>query len=286
VSTRLLTAHDISMRFGGILALNDVDIEVDQGSITALVGPNGAGKTTLFNCLTGFYKPTDGRIFLHQSNTAVNLVEMLGEPFRWSDWIFPRQLLRRLRFKLFGGSYRVARAGIARTFQNIRLFQEMTVIENLLVAQHQLLSRNMLHGLFNSRHYQACQQAAIDRAFSWLEEINLVDEANRLAGDLPYGHQRRLEIARAMCTQPALVCLDEPAAGLNPSETQDLGKLINRLRDVYGVTILLIEHDMPLVMDLSDFIYVLDHGEVIAAGKPEEIRKDPLVLSAYLGTED
>lgn len=280
----LLSVSDLTMHFGGILALNDVSFEVNRHSITAIIGPNGAGKTTLFNCLTGFYRPHDGKIFLLQSRKGeLDLTQLLGQPFQLTDFINPLAFSRRLYYKLFGGSHLTARIGIARTFQNIRLFRQMTVMENLLIAQHHALNRNILAGLFQTTAYQAAEQDAIARAHAWLKVFKLEAFANRLAGELPYGSQRRLEIARAMCTQPRLLCLDEPAAGLNPKETAELSELIRRLRDDYEVTILLIEHDMSLVMQISEHIVVLDHGEVIADGTPEEVKHDAAVLAAYLG---
>lgn len=280
----LLSVSDLTMHFGGILALNEVSFEVNRHSITAIIGPNGAGKTTLFNCLTGFYRPHEGKIFLLQSRKGeLDLTQLLGQPFQLTDFINPLAFSRRLYYKLFGGSHLTARIGIARTFQNIRLFRQMTVMENLLIAQHHALNRNILAGLFQTTAYQAAEQDAIARAHAWLKVFKLETFANRLAGELPYGSQRRLEIARAMCTQPRLLCLDEPAAGLNPKETAELSELIRRLRDDYEVTILLIEHDMSLVMQISEHIVVLDHGEVIADGTPEEIKHDAAVLAAYLG---
>ena len=187
---------------------------------------------------------------------------------------------------MFGGAHLVNRAGLARTFQNIRLFREMSVIENLLVAQHMLVNRNLLAGVFNTRSYRAAENRALDRAFYWLETVDLATSANRLAGTLSYGQQRRLEIARAMCTQPELICLDEPAAGLNPVETEALSAILHRLRADHRISVLLIEHDMPMVMSISDHIVVLDHGEVIAEGTPQQIRHDPRVIAAYLGSDD
>lgn len=279
----LLSVSDVTMYFGGLLALNEVNFEVNPHSITALIGPNGAGKTTLFNCLTGFYIPQQGNIFFQYRHGTRDLVQTLAQPFHVSDLVNPFSLVKRVYNKMFGGSHLIARLGIARTFQNIRLFRQMTVMENLLVAQHIYLNHNLLAGILNTSSYQVAEQDAIERGYAWLKVFGLVKEVNRLAGELPYGSQRRLEIARAMCIDPSLLCLDEPAAGLNPHETDELSDLIRYLRDEHRVTILLIEHDMSLVMDISDHIVVLDHGEVIAEGTASQIRYDPAVLAAYLG---
>ncbi len=282
----LLTVEDLTMRFGGITALSRVGFEVRTGSITALIGPNGAGKTTVFNCVTGFYKATAGTIRLHDGNGGLDLKKILGEPFRLSDFVQPTVFARRLFYKMFGGPHRVSRAGVARTFQNVRLFQEMTSLENLLVAQHDQVDGNLIGGLVNSRRYRLAEAAAVERAGEWLDFFGLKEDANRLAGELPYGHQRRLEIARALCTRPRLICLDEPAAGLNPRETAELSALIRQLRVQHDLTVFLIEHDMGLVMEISDHVVVLDHGIVIARGAPEAVRNDPKVRDAYLGTAD
>ncbi len=255
------------MRFGGILALTDVSFSIAEGSISALIGPNGAGKTTVFNCVTGFYPPSSGNMELMVDGT-------------------PQDLGLLLSAGLFNGSHRIARTGIARTFQNIRLFRDMTVLENLLVAQHHSLNHNLLAGFFRTPSYRSAEQAAINNAIGWLKVVGLLESANRLAGTLPYGHQRRLEIARAMCTHPRLICLDEPAAGLNPRETEELAVLIRALRQDHQVTVLLIEHDMSLVMGISDHIVVLDQGRVIAAGTAQAVANSPEVISAYLGLED
>lgn len=262
----LLTVRGLTQRFGGIVANDNVNFDVARHSITAVIGPNGAGKTTTFNCITGFYRATRGTITLHPGNgRSVEIGELLTRP-------------------LTGGSHQITRAGIARTFQNIRLFHNMTVVENLLVAQHRRLDGNLWRGMWVSRMFREKERDGIARAMQWLDRLNMKEHANRLAGELPYGLQRLLEIARAMCTDPLLICLDEPAAGLNPAETEKLAELIQTLRGEFGVTVLLIEHDMDLVMDISDHIIVLNHGEVIAQGTPEEIRNNPDVIAAYLGT--
>jgi branched-chain amino acid transport system ATP-binding protein len=282
----ILTVEHLRMHFGGIRALNDVNLAVKRGSITALIGPNGAGKTTVFNCLTGFYKASGGNVFLNTRRRTINVIQVLGQKFQPDDWIKPAQLGKRIFYKMFGGTHLVNRAGLARTFQNIRLFREMSVIENLLVAQHMQTNRNLIAGVLNTPAYRRAENQALDRAFYWLEVVELVDCANRLAGEMSYGQQRRLEIARAMCTAPEMICLDEPAAGLNPVETRTLSKIIRFLRDHHDITVLLIEHDMGMVMDISDHIIVLDHGDVIAEGLPQAIQNDEKVIAAYLGASE
>ncbi|MBJ7555763.1 ABC transporter ATP-binding protein [Marinomonas spartinae] len=282
----ILKVENLVMHFGGIKALNDVTFNIKRGSVSALIGPNGAGKTTVFNCLTGFYKATGGNIMLSANGKDTSVIKVLGEPFKATDFISPVAFLKRLKYKMFGGSHLVNRAGLSRTFQNIRLFKEMSVVENLLVAQHMRVNRNLLAGILNTPSYQQSEEEALERAFYWLGVVDLTEFANRLAGELSYGQQRRLEIARAMCTNPEIICLDEPAAGLNPSETEALTKMIRVLRDQHNTTVLLIEHDMGMVMDISDYIVVLDHGEVIAKGNPDEIKNNPKVIAAYLGAEE
>ncbi|MBF0628804.1 MAG: ATP-binding cassette domain-containing protein [Magnetococcales bacterium] len=280
----LLTVRELTMRFGGVVALSGVGFEVAPGSVTALIGPNGAGKTTVFNCVTGFYRASGGEILLNTpEGRRVDLIEILGGPFRAGDWWSPRAFGRRLYYKMFGGAALAARAGVVRTFQNIRLFKEMTALENLLVAQRARVDNAIVSGLCATRAYRAAEAEAVERAWYWLDFFRLGDEGNRLAGELAYGRQRRLEIARAMCAAPRLLCLDEPAAGLNPQETAELSDWILALRRGHGVTVCLIEHDMRLVMEISDHVVVLDHGQVIAAGRPQAVRDDPVVLEAYLG---
>ncbi|MEK1932397.1 MAG: ATP-binding cassette domain-containing protein [Pararhizobium sp.] len=267
MSAPILEVQQVTMRFGGIVANRDVSFSVEKGAITALIGPNGAGKTTIFNCITGFYHASEGRIVLNGRDGAQDIGALITKP-------------------ITGGSHLVTRAGIARTFQNIRLFKEMSVVENLLVAQHLATSNNLLSGVFKTPAFKKAETEAVDRAYYWLGQLNLGDDANRLAGELPYGRQRRLEIARAMCTAPKLICLDEPAAGLNPSETRELSGVIQRLCAEHDLSVLVIEHDMGLVMRIANHIVVLDHGEVIADGSPETIANDPAVIAAYLGVSE
>ena len=213
-------------------------------------------------------------------------MQVLGQTLRVSDFLQPRRLMSRLGYKMFGGTHLVNRAGLARTFQNIRLFREMSVVENLLVAQHMQANRNLIAGILNTPGYRRAESQALDRAFYWLEVVEMVECANRLAGTLSYGQQRRLEIARAMCTGPEMICLDEPAAGLNPVETHALSRIVRTLRQQHGVTVLLIEHDMGMVMSIADWVIVLDHGNVIARGTPEAIQANASVIAAYLGTDE
>ncbi|MBF0425253.1 MAG: ABC transporter ATP-binding protein [Magnetococcales bacterium] len=274
------------MHFGGVAALQGVTFTVARGAITAIIGPNGAGKTTVFNCLTGFYAAAAGVVRLQREEGEIDLMRAVHPTLQPRDYLNPRALARQAYGWMTGGTHKVVRAGVARTFQNVRLFRDMTVLENLLVAQHRLVERRLWAGILRTREYLAAEAAALDRAVAWLELFGMFEDANRLAGELPYGQQRRLEIIRALCTDPVLLCLDEPAAGLNPRETQALSRMILRLRDHHDLTILLIEHDMNLVMNISDHVVVLDHGEVIASGTPAAMQGHPAVLEAYLGVAE
>ncbi|SRR5690606_17653165 len=261
----VLAVEHLTMRFGGLVAVNDLSFSVGRGDITALIGPNGAGKTTVFNCITGFYKPTEGRLVMRRKSGEYFLLERMPD------------------FKI------AAAAGVARTFQNIRLFGGMTVLENLMVAQHNplmLASGYSFAGVFGLSTYRRAETEAVDLARYWLDRTDLLARADHPAADLPYGAQRRLEIARAMCTKPELLCLDEPAAGLNPKESLELNTLLDFIRREHDTSVLLIEHDMSVVMEISDHVIVLDYGEKISDGEADVVKNDPKVIAAYLGVDD
>ena len=264
MNKNLLTVENLTMKFGGLIAIDDLSFSAKKNEITSIIGPNGAGKTTVFNCLTGFYKPTNGEMFLNQSEKKIPLK-------KFTD-------------------YKIAhKAKVARTFQNIRLFPAMSVLENLLVAQHNELmiaSGYSVFGILNLKRYRDKERQAVEKAKYWLDIINLTNRADDNAGDLPYGDQRKLEIVRAMCIEPRLLCLDEPAAGLNPKESSELNKLLKFIKNEKKTGILLIEHDMSVVMGISDHVVVLNYGKKIFQGSPSETKKSKEVIEAYLGVDE
>jgi branched-chain amino acid transport system ATP-binding protein len=256
---RILDIKNLSMLFGGLKAIDNVDLHIDSGSITALIGPNGAGKTTLFNCITGVYKPTEGDIFIRRPGESEN------------------ERINGLKPHIINNK------GLARTFQNIRLFSNMSVLENVMVGKHHKLKAEVFGALFRDRNTKLEEEKVVSESYEILKKMNLHRFVNEMAKNLPYGAQRLLEIARALATDPFLLLLDEPAAGMNPHETKELEETINKIRHEEKITILLIEHDMSIVMNISEHIYVVDYGKLIAEGPPAEIKKNSAVIKAYLG---
>ena len=278
MSENVLRLEHVTMQFGGVVAVNDLSMEVNKGEIVALIGPNGAGKTTAFNCITGVYEPTNGRISFQGETMVEN---------------HPQGKMKKLYAGENNGMFTqvvdptpdlITRKGIARTFQNIRLFSALTVFDNVLIAKHMRAKQNFLSATFRLNHKEEARMRAETMAL--LEEQNLDHLKDEVAGSLPYGLQRRLEIARALATHPKLLLLDEPAAGMNPQETDELTAFIGRIREQFHLTVFLIEHHMDLVMDISDRIYVLDFGKLIAAGTPDVIQNDQKVIDAYLGVSE
>ncbi|MBQ6514048.1 MAG: ABC transporter ATP-binding protein [Clostridia bacterium] len=279
-SNNVLRLTDITMQFGGVVAINNLSLDVNQGEIVALIGPNGAGKTTAFNCVTGVYEPTNGMVYFHGKPIVVNhpqgkMVKQYGgiNADKYKD-----------QKPVVYTPDKITRMGIARTFQNIRLFKSQTAFENVLIGTHLRRTSNFLTATFRLNAKE--EKAMREKAWNLLEEVGLADVGNELATSLPYGKQRRLEIARALATEPTLLLLDEPAAGMNPQETDELGEFIVEIKNKFDLTVFMIEHHMNLVMDISDRIYVLDFGKQIAEGTPEEIQKNPVVIAAYLGVEE
>ena len=274
----MLHVENVTMQFGGVVAVNNLSMDVNEGEIVALIGPNGAGKTTAFNCITGVYEPTNGKIAYMGKDI------LIGHPTGKM-----RKLYAGENNGLYGKTLtqtpdKITRLGIARTFQNIRLFKTQTVFENVLIAMHMLKTSNLLTATFRLNHAE--EKRMRENAMELLQIVGLADAKDELATSLPYGKQRHLEIARALATQPKLLLLDEPAAGMNPQETEELSAFIRKIKDQFSLTVFMIEHHMNLVMDISDRIYVIDFGKLIAEDTPAEIQRNPAVIAAYLGVDE
>ena len=277
---QVLRLENITMQFGGVVAINNLSMEINQGEIVALIGPNGAGKTTAFNCVTGVYEPTNGIVYFHGEPIVVNHPQ--GKMIKQYGGINGELYVNRK--PVAHTPDRITHMGIARTFQNIRLFKSQTAFDNVLIGTHLRKTSNMVTATFRLNAKE--EKANREKTAELLEIVGLADVANELATSLPYGKQRRLEIARALATDPTLLLLDEPAAGMNPQETDELGEFIVDIKNRFNLTVFMIEHHMNLVMDISDRIYVLDFGKQIAEGTPEEIQKNPVVIAAYLGVDE
>ena len=278
MSENVLRLEHVTMQFGGVVAVNDLSMEVNKGEIVALIGPNGAGKTTAFNCVTGVYEPTNGRV------TFLDKVMVENHPQGKMKKLYAGEGADLFPNVIHPTPDKITQLGIARTFQNIRLFSALTVLENVLIAKHMRARQNVFSATFRLNHAE--EKRMREESLALLEEQGLVHLKDEVAGSLPYGLQRRLEIARALATSPKLLLLDEPAAGMNPQETQELTDFIHQIRDEYNLTILMIEHHMDLVMQISDRIYVLDFGKLIAQGTPAQVQSNQRVIDAYLGVAD